>query len=300
MKLDKSYVTRCPLKVVECTSIVRTMRGGCRAELMRATDGHCYVVKRNNNAQGRRTVVNELVSHLLMEHLGLDTPPIALARTPDSLSALHFASQHPGTDATTVYDFMPDPLLAEVANREQFLGTLVFDKWTSNADGRQSIFYRARLVEDGRRDPERIGWVTQMIDNGLAFQGADWTFRDSPVQGLYPRALVYGDDPGLVEFGPWIDKLMSLKQSVLTEVSQLVPPAWIEGDESAFARLLKRLWSRRERVGALVGESLDWLQRKRMARQTGGFRISALRSACRPASFCHGDQTGPQAPGPLF
>jgi len=39
-----------------------------------------------------------------------------------------------------------------VVNLEDFRAILVFDKWTGNADGRQSVFYRAmvRRGESGR------------------------------------------------------------------------------------------------------------------------------------------------------
>ena len=44
-----------------------------------------------------------------------------------------------------VYDFLPDALLSQVANLEDFRAILVFDKWVGNADGRQCVFYRAMV-----------------------------------------------------------------------------------------------------------------------------------------------------------
>ena len=38
-------------------------------------------------------------------------------------------------------------LLNQVANAEQFLAVLAFDRWVANADGRQSIFFRAQLKD---------------------------------------------------------------------------------------------------------------------------------------------------------
>ncbi len=54
----------------------------------------------------------------------------------------HFGSRHPGNpDTVAIYDFIPDALLNQVANPEQFLAVLAFDRWVANADfGRQSIF----------------------------------------------------------------------------------------------------------------------------------------------------------------
>ncbi len=58
----------------------------------------------------------------------------------------HFGSRYPGDPArTAVYDFLPDALLPKVVNLEDFRAILVFDKWVANADGRQSVFYRAMV-----------------------------------------------------------------------------------------------------------------------------------------------------------
>jgi len=39
-------------------------------------------------------------------------------------------------------DFLPDKQLMEVANLHDFSGMLVFDKWTCNTNGRQTLFFR--------------------------------------------------------------------------------------------------------------------------------------------------------------
>ena len=59
-----------------------------------------------------------------------------------------FGSRYPGDPSRmAVYDFVPDTLLHQVRNLSDFLGALVFDKWVSNADGRQAVFFRARVRE---------------------------------------------------------------------------------------------------------------------------------------------------------
>ena len=82
----------------------------------------------------------------------------------------HFGSCFPGNTSTVaVYDFVPDALLLKVANLEEFLGILAFDKWTANADARQSIFLRARLREFARASAEhplRTGFLALMMDHG--------------------------------------------------------------------------------------------------------------------------------------
>jgi len=50
------------------------MRGGAQAHLMRADDGHFYVVKFQNNPQHLRVLANELLATRLAESVGLPVP----------------------------------------------------------------------------------------------------------------------------------------------------------------------------------------------------------------------------------
>ena len=52
---------------------IRRMRGGAQAQLMRCADGGYYVVKFQNNPQGLRVLVNELLATRLAARLGLGT-----------------------------------------------------------------------------------------------------------------------------------------------------------------------------------------------------------------------------------
>ena len=59
---------------VEAVQHVRRMRGGAQAHLMRAHDGHFYVVKFQNNPQHLRVLANELLATRLAESVGLPVP----------------------------------------------------------------------------------------------------------------------------------------------------------------------------------------------------------------------------------
>src|SRR5215467_1955793 len=144
---------------------VRKMRGGAQAHLLEADDGHWYVVKFRNNPQHRRILVNELIAAAFLDYLRIAAPETALievnaaflAANPDVHLSMgtrrvaiepgwHFGSRYPGDPARiAVYDFLPDALLPSVVNLEDFRAILVFDKWVGNADGRQSVFYRAMV-----------------------------------------------------------------------------------------------------------------------------------------------------------
>src|SRR5678815_6141746 len=114
------------LKAVNATQVLRTMRGASQAQLMLADDGRHYVVK-ENTPQNRRTLVNELLAGMFLDHLQLRTPRMALVENNDGR---HFGSRFPGDpEKIVVYDFVLDSALRNVANVNAFAGMLVFDKW---------------------------------------------------------------------------------------------------------------------------------------------------------------------------
>lgn len=253
------------------------MRGGAQAYLVEADDGAYYVVKFRNNPQHRRILANELLASCFLRNLEISTPESAIVSIGgDFLRAYpevamdlgqrrvppepgwHFGSRHPGDpERLAVYDFVPDTLLAQVHNLSDFLGVLVFDKWTANADGRQSVFFRARLREwqgDRVEHPRKLAFVAVMVDQGYIFDGPHWGFPDSPVQGLYPRKMVYGQVRGMRDFEPWIERVANFPESAVDKAARQIPPEWIEGDEDALARLLETLWRRRKRVPELIEE----------------------------------------------
>ena len=73
------------------------MRGAAQAHLLECDDGHCYVVKFQNNPQHPRILVNEWLASSLLDYLHISTPQIAivdvspefLARHPDIHIQLH-------------------------------------------------------------------------------------------------------------------------------------------------------------------------------------------------------------------
>jgi hypothetical protein len=160
-----------------------------------------------------------------------------------------------------VYDFLPDALLARVVNLEDFRAILVFDKWTGNADGRQSVFYRAMVYQAGVRRGEeqpgveassRAAFVARMIDHGYAFNGPYWDFPESPIQGLYARPLVYQDVRSLDDFQPWLDQTIHFPEQVIDRAWKRIPADWIAGEEDDLERMLGELLGRRPRLPELI------------------------------------------------
>ncbi len=264
---------------VTARRLIRKMRGGAQAHLMEASDGHSYVVKFHNNPQHRRILVNEWIASTFLHYLGIAAPETAmveiteafLADTPETYIQLgrerravtpgwHFGSRFPGDPArTVVYDFLPDTLLDKVENLADFRAVLAFDKWMGNADSRQAIFFRARVLEPLASQSPRLGFVAQMVDNGYVFEGPHWRLGESAIQGLYFRPMVYRDVRGLAEFEPWLGRIRNFPEEVVDQAVKRIPPAWLEGDEDQLERLLERLMKRRARVPDLIEQCCSGL-----------------------------------------
>lgn len=255
------------------------MRGGAQAHLVRCSDGHYYVVKFQNNPQHKRVLVNELLGTRLAARLGLPTAPLAVVDVPEELirltpelamelartripclPGLQFGSRYPGDPRhLTLHDFLPDEQLRAVENLHDFAGMLVFDKWTCNTNGRQTLFFRER--EAGGAAGASAGgapeaYKTVMIDQGFCFNAGEWNFPDAPLRGLYARNRVYEGVTGMESFAPWLERLESrITESVLDDVSREIPPQWYDDDLGALYALLEQLQRRKKRVPDLLREA---------------------------------------------
>jgi hypothetical protein len=255
------------------------MRGGAQSHLIQASDNHFYVVKFRNNPQHRRILVNELIAAEILSYLQIPTPPSELIHVPQEFLCENpeaciqlgtrtiapdcgwaFGSRHPGDpNVTAIYDFVPDSLLVQVQNRADFLSILAFDKWTGNADGRQAIFFRAHLKDWApqlKAGPRKMGFVALMIDHGFIFNGPNWNFTESALQGLYPRRIVYEPVTSLDDFQPSLERILHFPDEVMDRALRRIPPDWIENEEEELEQLLESLLRRRKRVGELLEQSL--------------------------------------------
>jgi hypothetical protein len=252
---------------------IRRMRGGAQSHLMRCSDEQYYVVKFQNNPQHRRILVNELLGTKLAARLGLPTVPVAIIEVSEELirltpelamelprvripcqPGLQFGSRYPGDPRLlTLHDFLPDEQLREVENLHQFAGMLVFDKWTCNTNGRQTVFFNEKHAAG---DQGAARYKARMIDQGFCFNAGEWNFPDAPLRGLYARNRVYEGVTGMDSFAPWLERLeKQMSERILDEISREIPPAWYEDDYDALLRLLEQLHRRRPRVPELILEA---------------------------------------------
>ena len=226
---------------VNAMRLIRKMRGGAQAHLLEADDGHFYVVKFRNNPQHRRVLINEWIASTFLQYLQVAAPETAIVRlTPEFLArqsrgvasrwAMSGGRSRP--DGISAHDIRatriaspftiscPDALLDRIENRNEFLGVLVFDKWTGNADARQSIFLRARLreyVPTFQGHALRVGFLALMVDHGYIFNGPHWSYADSPLMGLYFRPKVYSHVRGWDDFQPWLDRVLNFPEEVVDD-----------------------------------------------------------------------------------
>ncbi len=256
---------------------IRRMRGGAQSHLMRCSDGNYYVVKFQNNPQHRRVLVNEMLGTRLAARLGLPTVPVAVIEVSEELIRLtpelciemprsripcqagpQFGSRYPGDPRrVTLHDFLPDEQLRSVANLHDFAGMLVFDKWTCNTNGRQTLFFQKGREGTRSRSEQDLDTGSQyhavMIDQGFCFNAGEWSFPDAPLRGLYARNRVYEGVTGRESFAPWLARLEKhVTERVLDEVMREIPPDWYDGDMDAFLRLGEQLHRRRARVVELI------------------------------------------------
>lgn len=253
------------------------MRGGAQAHLIEAQDGDLYVMKTTNNPQHRRTLVNEWMASAILRYIGISVPDTALVElTPKFISqepelyvsvasrreripaGIHFGSRLAvDPNRIAIFDFLPDRLINRLENYADFLGIFVVDKWMSNVDSRQAVFFRARGSAVNHSRSSASGYFAQMIDHGFAFNGAKWTFQDSPLSGLYFRRAVYSQVTSLESFQPWLQIVERFPVDVIESAWKEIPPYWLAGDEDDLERLVEKLLKRRPRVASLIAEVRD-------------------------------------------
>ena len=237
---------------------------------MRCSDGFYYIVKFQGNPQGTRVLANEILGAALATRLGLPTPQIAIVdvrgwliqHTEDLVvqlgsgrhpctAGLCFGSRYAADEQLSdtrflrwAYDFLPLERMSHVTNLVDFVGMLVFDKWTCNTDGRQVVFVPGF-------DPDTYKAV--MIDNGFCFNATEWNFPDAPLRALYSHPCVYDAIQGIESFEPWLQRLeRNIDKRWLEEVADEIPPEWCPGDVNILPALIARLERRRSLVAELL------------------------------------------------
>lgn len=253
---------------VQAVQHVKRMRGGAQGHLMRADDGHFYVVKFQNNPQHQRVLANDFFATRLAERVGLPVPIVEVVEVDPWLVehttelTFQLATQvvpcTPGLQFGSrfvidplrgqVLDYLPETMIGQVRNLETFAGILALDKWTCNADGRQAAFWR-RMREKK--------YTATFIDQGYCFNAGEWSFPDSPLRGVFMRNDVYVGVTGWESFEPWLTCLEEMPLEEIGRCAEDIPPEWYEHDEEGLRLLIEALDRRRKKVRRLIEEFRD-------------------------------------------
>ena len=248
---------------VEAVQHVRRMRGGAQAHLMRADDGHFYVVKFQNNPQHLRVLANELLATRLAENIGLPVPATEIVEVTEWLikntpelhmdisglstnckAGLQFGARFVCDPAEgQVFDYLPESMLPKVKNLAAFAGMLAADKWLGNANGRQAVFWKKINARK---------YTATFIDQGYCFNAGEWTFPDSALRGVYARNFVYQQVTGWESFEPWLSRVEDCSPSMIQEIAGTVPPEWIGNDWDDLRKLTETIVERRGKVRELI------------------------------------------------
>ncbi len=250
-------------RAIDAVQHVRRMRGGAQSHLMRAADGHFYVVKFQNNPQHLKVLANEFLATRIAGHIGLPVPDAQVIQvhewlienTPDlkfespgedfpCLPGLHFGARYVCDPfAGQVFDYLPESMFDRVANRLAFVGILAVDKWLGNADGRQAVFFR---------EPGEYNFQVAFVDQGYCFNAGQWNFPDLPLHGVYYRNFVYEHICGWQSFAPWLSRIESFPVRTMRDIAGEIPPAWCEGSWRELESLVEEIMTRRTRVRELL------------------------------------------------
>jgi len=253
---------------IEATHHIRPLQGHTQPQLMLCDDNELYVVKLQNNLRRRRQLVSEYLATELARWAGLHTKACAPVNVPqfliDRLPALgthtrqdagrYEAGPHlglryvGGLSGRPVMDILPETYLDDLTNRETFAGIFALDKWCSNANRRQAVFYRG---------PSSKRYTAYFIDQGDCFSGAAWAFSDLPGHGLFDRRSVYRNVTGWNSFEPFLSRLVSIRPEIIGTIVQSIPPEWYDGQEKSVEELIDALLKRRSHIHDLIAQSRD-------------------------------------------
>jgi hypothetical protein len=245
---------------------IRRMRGGSQSHLMRASDGHYYITKFQNNPQHVRVLANEFLASRLGLYLGLPMPEVAVIDVSDWLvnntpelrvemggyltpcrSGLQLASRYVADpEKDTVFDYLPESLIVErTRNLQDFARVLVLDKWAGNADGRQAVFTKSATARK---------YSAIFIDQGYCFNCSEWNFPDSALRGVYSRNFVYQHVTGWQSFEPVLSRAEQIDSADLWRLTEGMPEEWWSrhGPIDDLTRLVESLCQRRSRIRDLI------------------------------------------------
>lgn len=229
---------------------MQRLQGGSQPNLVRADDGHFYVVKFLDNLQGPNLLFNEALGTELYRSVGLLTPewrpvhisedfldqnPECWMETQDGRrrpkAGWCFGSRYLALRNSVVFEMLPYKRFSCISNRTDFWTAWVLDVFCGHTDNRQALFL----------GPDSRSLKAYFIDHGHLFGGPFGTdYRNCRV----PKYL----DPGIYAHASAEDAdkiqgaIQSLDLKALSNVSSSLPVGWrTEAAISAFERFARQI-----------------------------------------------------------
>lgn len=256
------------MRVANAQRVVQAQRGGSKPFLISCDDGQDYVVKFQDNPQGHRILINEVLAHALARHIDLPIAEAAIIwtdckffkenrdigaslgiKTELIASGPQFGSRFVARPFQGgAFTFLSDKSLLKLQNRDKFVDILVFDIYSGNLDRRQFIFCREK-----KNGPLRA----TMIDQGYCFGGNSWELGEIGYSKPYAQNCVYDDVHCFDNFEHVLERFEHLDDKVIEEAAECIPEEWLRGNVTDFRRLLCKLKSRRLKLPFLIRDLVE-------------------------------------------
>jgi hypothetical protein len=221
------------VKQVKALQYIRKLRGGSQPILVRANDGHVYVVKFRNNLQGPNLPFNEAMGTELFRVAGFNVPKWRLVEVSDDFidrnpscwmetecgwrrpaSGLCFGSEFLSLRSNSIFEILPEQRFSRIRNRRDFLKAWVFDVLSEHADNRQAVFLERYHSLDA-----------YFIDHGHLFGGANGTVTPKLLVSRFLDPRIYCEpdrnDADVIE-----RMVRHLDLTALAKVSRNLPDEW--------------------------------------------------------------------------
>ncbi len=278
-----------PLDLNHCVRAavhIRKVRGESQSHLLVGDDGNLYVVKFQNNPQHQRLLANEWLGSHLATLLGLPVPAAKIIEVTDGFTegnpemcyerqgrtvgyrgGLQFGSTYIGKlfPSRAPLEYLPESMMHRLANPEAFLGFLLLDRWTCNADCRQAVFL-----------PERHHFRAVGIDFGECFGSSSWKLKDCPSRGLTAYSALYFGAESLRSFDEWMHKLDTLDDATVWDGFRTMPEEWYQGDRMSAVALVDALIRRKKSMRQILQQLAVDLPKRFPSWSTGSNLPSAL------------------------
>ena len=259
-RLDPIALTSTPPKRV--VDVIRRLRGGSQAKLVRGDDGFLYILKCFPNPQGPNILANEWIGSIILNGLGIQcgTPSRLLLeksiiatfplltldygdRWEGPRSGIHFASQLAGDESGQhrPQDLKPPNVERLSINRLDYLKVRLIDLWANMQDIRQYVVVPTGL--------ERTV-TAYFIDHGHMFGGPSWEATDdSKCSRLSSLQMLGGIGWEAEIVRKCIDDMERRIPALLSVALTTLPSDWYQGNLKSFENTqLRRLRDFRSRT----------------------------------------------------